>query len=220
MRNDGLGIAAILAIYESIVRTDMRFYSDRDAGRKRGIRLGRVPMPSSVTAAWVLTALQTLAPGSPYAETFERTADAIATEATLSPLYEGEHGAEKTAALLASVAWFESSLRPDAAGDKRAGRPTSFCLLQINETNHRGLGVTRDDLMSDVHACVHAGLAMMATSFRLCRRLPHEQRLLWYAAGSDGCDPKNEDARRKSEHRVRKAMWLYDKVQATLAEVR
>ena len=171
---------------------------------------------STVTAAWVLVALRTLAPESPYAATFDATAEAIATEASARPLYDGEAGAEKTAALLASVAWFESSLRPDAAGDKRAGRPTSFCLLQINETNHKGLGVTASELQTDVDACIRAGLAMMRTSFSICGRLPHEQRLIWYAAGADGCSAENEDARRKSEHRIRKAMWLYDRVKAKL----
>jgi len=178
---------------------------------------------STVSAAWVLAALRVLAPSSPYAETFDATAEAIARQASAAPLFAGPDGARKTAALLASVGWYESSLNPAAEGDcldKRkadgtcapGGTPTSYCLLQVNRTNLAMLGTTRAELVGDVDACVRAGLAMMRQSLAICRALPLEERLSWYAGGGPSCATPSEDAKRKSRHRMGKARWLFDHV--------
>lgn len=170
-------------------------------------------------AALVLSAMRTLEPSSPYDATFETTAYVVADESSRSPLFEGEEGAVRTAALVTSVAWFESRFQPDAAGDcdrtTRSGtcaagaRPSSFCLLQINASNHRALAVTADEIRTDVAACVRAGLRMMHASLGICRRLPFEERLAHYAGGGPTCESPSEDARRKSRHRVAKAIWIY-----------
>jgi hypothetical protein len=176
-------------------------------------------------AALVLSAMRTLEPSSPYDATFETTAYAVADESTRSPLFAGEEGAARTAALVTSVAWFESRFQPDAAGDcdrttregtcAKGARPSSFCLLQINASNHRALGVTADELRTDAATCVRAGLRMMRQSFAACRALPLEERLDWYAGGGPTCAAPSEDARRKSRHRVAKAIWIYRRMSSS-----
>jgi hypothetical protein len=182
-----------------------------------------------VHASWVLAALRILAPASPFAETFDDTAVAIAAESNAAPLFAGPDGPKETAALVASLGWFESSLNPAAEGDcdrtKKDGtceagsRPHSFCLLQIHESNHAGLGVTRAELLSDVRACVRAGLRMMRQSLALCRSRPLEERLRWYAAGGSTCSGDNEDAARKSRHRVLKGKWLLARTEQAWTEL-
>jgi hypothetical protein len=177
-----------------------------------------------VTSAFVLS-LMVLAVPTPtpdHRATFDTTAEAIAKASNASPLFEGDYGAEKTAALLVALGEFESGLRPAAEGDCEktktktdgtcapGGHATSFCLLQINQSNLKSLGVTREELLENVETCVSTGLRMLRTSFQICRKLPLEDRLRWYASGQDACPgDDNADAARKSRHRVRRAMWLF-----------
>lgn len=149
---------------------------------------------------------------SPWRATYDSTAAAIARASVASPLYAGDDGPGRTAAVLVSIAWFESRFDPRAEGDRprRAdgslGAATSFCAFQINAANLGWLGVTRERLLEDVDACVAAGLRMARVSLRICRAEPPEHALDWYASGGDGCfrPPRDEGA-----HRMRKAMWLF-----------
>lgn len=171
---------------------------------------------SYLDPAWVLSLMTLLEPSSPYRETFDRTALAIARGAERSPL-PGQDAA-KTAAVLVAVGWFESRFQPDAGGDCDRmtkdgicvkGSPAhSFCLFQVNETNLKAYGTDRETLLTDVNECVHVGLRMMHDSFRICRSKPLEERLSWYAAGRNGCDPGPE-ATKKSRHRMGRAVWLW-----------
>jgi hypothetical protein len=167
-----------------------------------------------------------LEPRSPYAATFERTADAIAARAAAEPLFQGADGAAKTAALLVSLGWFESRFDPSAGGDctKRlpnglcapGGTPHSHCAFQLNDSNFVALDVTADMLRTDVDLCVATTLRMLRTSLSVCRRLPLEERLAHYAGGGDTCDNASEDARAKSRHRWFKAQWLYARMKKDL----
>lgn len=165
-----------------------------------------------VDAGWVLSLMIDAQPTAPWRDTYESTANAIARAASANPLPFASDREERTAALLVSVAWFESAFKQDAEGDfVRVGsirRPTSFCLLQVSASNFRALKVTRDEVQSSVDRCVDAGLRMMHVSWAVCRGEPLERRLAHYAGGGYSC-PTNEDARRKSGHRVAKALWLY-----------
>ena len=155
------------------------------------------------------------AAASPWRSSYERTARAIAKASEAQPLFAGEDGPEKTAALVVSVAWFESRFQPDALGDHerladgRKGEPTSFCAMQINRTNLAGLGVSREKLLGDIDACIGAGLRLMRASFRVCAGQEVERRLDWYAVGGNACTrpPRDEGA-----HRMRKGMWLFSSV--------
>ncbi len=172
-----------------------------------------------VLTSWVLALMVSAQSAAPWRDTYEATAEAIAAEASAHPLASGE---QSTAALLVAVAWHESTLKPDAQGDctkdgksvactTLGAQPHSFCLMQIHESNHAGLGVTRAELLADVRVCVRAGLRMLTTSMRVCAAAPSRERLRWYAAGGSGC-PVIEDARRKSIHRIALAERLLREV--------
>lgn len=183
----------------------------------------------AVDPAWVLALMLKAEPSaasSPWRATYEATADAFARAASARPLFDGPRGAEKTAALLVSTAWFESGFRQDAEGDFVRGAPTSFCALQVNASNFRALGVTREALTRDeldaegrvarraIDVCADAGLRMMRVSFGVCRGKPLERRMDHYARGGDGCLPPPHD---EGTHRVKKALWLFERVPAPAA---
>jgi soluble lytic murein transglycosylase-like protein len=155
---------------------------------------------SAELAAWVLAAMVSLEASPPWAGTYAETAEAIADVALEAPLFDGEAGPLRTAALLTSLAWFESRFDPRAVGDH--GR--SVCLLQVHASNHAALGVTRDELLDDPRTCLRAGVKMIRQSFAVCARRPLLERLSHYAAGGAGC----ERGRRESRHRVGLAIRL------------
>lgn len=173
-------------------------------------------------ATWILTLMTSLAPSTPWRATYPSTALAFAASAVEKPLFDGQHGAAKTAALYVSIAWYEATMRPDAEGDcgskdgrtvpSVAGRcpadtiPRSFCIFQIGGSNLAGLGLTREEIQSDITTCVRAGNVMMRRSFTLCRARPIDDRLAWYAAGGPECGEKGS---RESRHRMAKAAWLF-----------
>jgi len=109
------------------------------------------------------------------------------------PLYDGAEGRDRTAALLVSLAWFESTFKPGAVGDKGA----SHGLFQV-----QGHG----DL-TDIREATRAALEMLRASFRICSAAgrPPSELLGWYGAGGNGCDR----GLRESRHRFHKAQWLF-----------
>lgn len=169
---------------------------------------------SESLSVWVLSLLVSMQPKAPWRDTYERTAQAIAKVSIESPLFGGEDGPMRTAAIMSSVAWFESTLKPDAAGDcadrkadgtcKPGGTPRSFCLFQIHESNFSALGVTRAQIQSDVDTCARAAIRMMHASFSVCRDQPVEDRLGQYASGGETCA-----GLAASRSRIRKGMWLF-----------
>jgi hypothetical protein len=147
-------------------------------------------------AAWVLAMMLACfpkaAPSAPWASSYPVTAKAIADVVQSSePLYAGSEGRERTAALLVSLAWFESTFKPGAVGDKGA----SHGLYQVQG---------RGDL-SDPYDATRAALGMLRASFRVCRTRPASEWLGWYGAGGEGCDR----GLRESRHRFQKAQWLF-----------
>lgn len=171
-----------------------------------------------VDVSWVLALMIDAQPTAPWRATYESTAAAIARAANANPLPFAADREERTAALLVSTAWFESAFKQNAEGDfvpvrladgTMGKRPTSFCLVQIAESNFRSLHVTRDEVQTNIDRCVTAGLVMMHVSWSVCRGEPLERRLAHYAGGGYSCPVSNEDAKRKSGHRVAKALWLY-----------
>jgi hypothetical protein len=153
----------------------------------------------AIVLAWML-ALQPAAV-TPWTDTYEDTAEAIAEVATEAPLYRGPRGELRTAALLTSIASFESRFDPAAAGDHGA----SVCLMQIGVSNLRALGVRRAELLESARACLRAGVRMIQASFYVCRARAPEDRLAHYAAGGLVCGEKGT---RESRHRSARAAWL------------
>ena len=152
----------------------------------------------SITPALVLAAMVAVQPNAPWRATYESTAEAIANEASAHPLFDGEDGTVRTAALLVSLAWFEGAFRPDAVGDGGA----SVGMFQVNGSALAFVGATREELLRDTVACVSAGRRIAALSLSRCRALPADERLSLYASGS--CTT----GRRESRHRMAKAAWV------------
>jgi len=144
------------------------------------------------------------------------------------PLFKGNDGRAKTAAVVLSVMWFESQFRKDVdfgVGDRSRGDSgRSWCLMQIQTGSGRTWawnaaknrfaeprdpaedverGWTGAELTADRKKCILAGLRIARMSFNACAGLPVADRLRVYASGS--C---NKGAR-ESEHRVGLAMrWV------------
>ncbi len=145
--------------------------------------------------AWILALMIVMQPRAPWRATYEATATAIADVVEASPpLFAGELGREKTAALLVSLAWFESTFRPDALGD----HGEAHGLYQVH-----GRGE-----LADPHEATEVALELVRLSFTACRARPVEERLAWYAGGGFDCSAPSAAALRASRHRVLRAMWL------------
>jgi hypothetical protein len=184
-----------------------------------------VLLPSTASAAvnpaWVRALMTKSEPTPPpWIGTFDSSAAIIASVADELPVYAGDDGPAKTAALLVSIGWFESHFRPDAKGDcdKRdpvtkicvaGSRAHSFCMFQIHETNFASLGVTETQVQTDLRVCARSALRLVRISFRVCAEKPHLDRLDHYAAGGNGCrTPLHEEGR----HRMRKGDWLFNAI--------
>ena len=152
--------------------------------------------------AWILIAMIALQPRAAWRESYAETAQAIADVAEESPLFDGATGRAKTAALLVSLARFESNFQPGAVGDHGKSRG----LFQV-----QGHGT-----LDEPHDAARAAVAELRASLRVCRKRPLEERLAFYAGGgpaphdADGC-PVNDDAVKKSRHRVALALWIFSK---------
>lgn len=179
-----------------------------------------------VTSAAVLSMMvQVQSPSKvPWGGTYARTSQAIASAANNAPLIQGDDGAEKTAALIVAVAWFEGKFDQKAKGDGkclawdehadvagrpkclRRGPPESFCTMQVHQSNFGALNVTEEQILDDVDVCVRAGLQMMHHSFHTCRDWPLAGRLNQYATGGPTCVQPLHD---EGAHRVRMGLWLF-----------
>ena len=136
----------------------------------------------SALLAWVLAASSTLVPGRPH----DDLASAIATRAEAEPaLFKDDADRRKTASLLLAISFRESTLRAEAVGDMKHGKPTSFCAFQIHLPwgQKTAEGWTGDDLVQDADKCVTAAMHMIRASMRVCPEYP----LAWYAEGPNGC---------------------------------
>mgnify|MGYP003578570676 CR=1 FL=1 len=168
-----------------------------------------------VLAAWLWGLMMILQPHAPWKATFKETATAIPEIAEAEPLFAGKDGPAKSPLLALSTGDFESALKPDAEGDCGHEGPckpgevgNSVCFGQVGVSNLKALSVTRAAMQENIRVCVRAMWTMLKGSLAVCRARPLEERLAHYTAGGDGCST-NEDAVRKSKHRVLKAQLLF-----------
>ncbi len=140
---------------------------------------------------FVLAAMLSLAPG--------RDHIALATAITARvlaepPLFANDESKIRTASYLVAVAFRESSLTVDIAGDH--GR--SYCAFQIHES-----AGGKPSMRTDADACVAKAFEMLRTSMRVCPSAP----LAWYAeGGANACSSVR--AKRISADRMRIASKL------------
>jgi hypothetical protein len=158
------------------------------------------------TLAWVLAAMALLAPERDHAELGGAIARVVEAEA---PLFRDDEDRKRTAALVIAVAFREGSLGLHVEGDRRAGKPTSWCSLQINLSPGMRTreGWTGEDLRDDAVKCVTVGMRLLRDSLRACPRVP----LGVYAVGPLGCSDAR--AARISRDRVALAARLLREVQ-------
>lgn len=171
---------------------------------------------------WATRVMAALAPDAPWADAYALTAESLVKVAEESPLYaRQEDGVRRTLAQDLGIAFYESTFKPNAEGDcrpedstktklcKPGARGRSVCLFQVHESNHKALGVTREELLTSVEVCARAAHTMMRASFAVCRSRPLEERLSQYAYGGSTCGgPKNEGVL-ESRHRMGKALWIF-----------
>ncbi len=137
--------------------------------------------------ALILIWMTTLAPGRDHTSLATAIDDVVREH---GPLFKGELGAMRTAALMTAIAFRESSLRVDVVGDK--GR--SVCAFQVLHGDKA--------LLTDARACADAGYRILAASIATCPAYP----VAVYAEGPAGC--ASPRAQRISNDR----MWLAGKL--------
>ena len=137
-------------------------------------------------SAWIFSLMVLLQPAAPWRGTYERTARAIDDAAHEAPLYPGEDGVERTAALLVAVAWRESRFDPMARATDCCGE--SLGLFQVHGTNARRLGLMGVSELFDPLTNARAALALLAESLRICAKSLPDERLAEYASGLALCD--------------------------------
>lgn len=180
--------------------------------------------PRQVTFEEVLAMLIDAEPNadaSPWRGSYDATAQAISAVANESPIFDGDSGRLRTAALFASLQWFESNGNPAARGDCRKqdekhrclGDPQSFGLYQIGRSNFASLGVDEEIMTGPPYAQTIAARKMIAISFAICRGRAEDDLLGQYASGGSTCAGIE-----KSGHRMRKAKWLFDRARARAAK--
>lgn len=138
----------------------------------------------TVPVAWVVGLLVALEPDAPWRPTYEKTAEAIARVAESDPLFE-DHGEERTAALLVSIAWYESRLKPDA----RSKNGQWYCLYQVDKRHL----AEPEKALTDPEMCTRAALKIIRMSLTNCAKHPVDERLAQFMSGS--CDKGNADSR-------------------------
>ncbi len=113
------------------------------------------------------------------------------------PLYQGEHGRARTAALVLAVAYKESGFAPDVdigpcyrGKDGRSmrcdsGQSASMWQIKLGSGN-TAEGWSQKDLFADRKKAIRAALAMMMKSFKACGREGPDYLLNAYASGVCG----------------------------------
>ena len=141
----------------------------------------------SVPVAWVVGLMVALEPSAPWRPTYGKTAEAIARVAESEPLFD-DHGEERTAALLVSIAWYESRLKPNA----KSSNGLWYCLFQIDK---RQLA-DPDKALADPEVCTRAAIKIIRTSLQKCASRPTDERLAMFMSGT--CDKGLADSRYRS----------------------
>lgn len=150
--------------------------------------------------SWVFAFIMTVAPpgpwrGEPRDETIARyrqiaeDAVAVAYDPGNDPLFGGDDGRARTAALMLSVAYHESGFRRDVdfgvGPNARGDSGQSWCLMQIRVGGGRTIeGWSGRDLVRNRRHCFSSGLGAIRRSFIACRNNSRYELLNAYTSGS------------------------------------
>lgn len=140
----------------------------------------------SVPVSWVVGLLMSLEPLAPWANTYEKTAEAIARVSESEPLWAAEEqGEERTASLLVALAWYESRLKPDA----KSKNGQWYCLFQVAKSYLPD----PNKALAEPEVCARVAMKLIRQSFQACRARPLEERLAIYTSGY--CDRGGQESR-------------------------
>jgi hypothetical protein len=162
----------------------------------------------------------------PWASTYPTSAATMVKVAEADPLFPGEEGVRRTLALYVALGIFESGLKPDAEGDcvtatgravasvggvcPTGSRGNSYCMFQVSQSNFQKLEITKDEIQSTFEICTRAMHKLVKISFGVCRsKASNDDRLAHYAHGGETCGGPKGEGLLESQHRSRKAHWLY-----------
>lgn len=149
---------------------------------------------------FTLAAMALLAPGRSHDELALAVAQVVDAA---DPLFAHDEDKHKTAALAIAVLFREGSLGLHVEGDRRNGKPTSWCSAQINLSPGAKTveGWTGPELRDDPIKCVTVEMRMLRVSVRVDPEFP----IAFYASGPAW---KSDRARRISRDRV----WLAKRI--------
>ncbi len=128
----------------------------------------------ALSAAWIAGMMVALEPSAPWRSTYDKTAEAIAKVAEAEPLFDGD--APKTAALLVSVAWHESRLKPNAVSSNGKW----VCLYQVDKRHLEDWKKAVDD----PEVCTRAAMKLLRQSLAACAKQPADDRLAFFMSGT------------------------------------
>jgi Transglycosylase SLT domain len=159
---------------------------------------------TSFVVSWIIILMEALQADAPWKSSYEQTARAIASVVEAKePIFDGEQGREKTAALLVAVAWAESRFNPKAVGDQ--GK--SVGLYQIFHTNlPTPEGFRQDDILGHPNNATIVAYRMLRYSMNACEKVPFANRLGAYTGGT--CT--GEKAVWQSKYRLNLAKKVFD----------
>lgn len=121
-------------------------------------------------------------------EEFASVVARVAYDPAEKPLFDGPDGRAKTAAVMLSVAFYESGFRRDVATGKgkhaRGDHGRSCTPWQFNiGTGKNAYGHTCDELLADQDQAARDALQVLRSAMRGCTGLPVEERLSMYLTG-------------------------------------
>lgn len=172
-------------------------------------------------SAWILTVILAVAPTDKL-KTKKESEDQmklryeeIAQDMSVAikkskPLFNGPNAEQKTAALLTSIAFFESGFRKDVDNGKvRGDNGRSWCLMQLNIGNgHLSTGTpevkswTGLELVADRKKCFIAGLEVLRASMGRCSSLSDAGKISAYTSGKCAEDEKTSMHRWRFAQRI------------------
>jgi hypothetical protein len=149
-----------------------------------GIMMSTAPPGRAFPAEFV----ETKEDGAQRYAAIARSIAQVALDPNEEPVFGGELGRVRTAALLLSISYFESGWRNDVdlglGGRARGDAGRSWCLMQVMVGNGRTAeGWTGLDLVASRERCMRAGLHLVRRSTQACRGRPVDQWLNAYASG-------------------------------------
>lgn len=156
---------------------------------------------------FIFRAMEFLVPNRDHTVMANAIHDVIINEA---PLFQSDVTREKTALLVATVAYKEGTLREDVVGDCTDASGTklvceahgaiahSYCSMQV----HDSMGGS-SWLNENPYQCIKRGLFILRASLNICPEFP----IAFYASGPKGCE--NRRARRISNDRMNTFEWLW-----------